>query len=276
MKKVGVIGTGVTGTGIAQVLVQAGCEVILKSRAEEKLDKAFEKIGTNLLKTMNTEEKDKLLFNIKPTLKLDDLNTTDMVIEAVIEDIEIKKQLFKELDEICPKKTILATNTSSLSIDEIAKVTSNPNRVIGMHFFNPVPKMQLVEIIAGEKTSQEIIEFVRDFTKHLLKVPVTMKNCPGFIVNRILMPYLNEAVYVLSEGIASPSDIDTAARLGLNHPMGPLALLDLIGLDVFLSIMNSLYRATGNPKHLPCPLVEKMIQEGKIGRKSKEGFYKYS
>lgn len=275
IKKVGVIGTGVTGIGITQVSIQAGCEVILKSRSRDKLDKALGRIEINLLKAMKAEDKDKVLCNIKPTIKLGDLNTVDIVIESVIEDIEIKKQLFKELDKICPKKTILATNTSSLSIDEIAAVASNPDRVIGMHFFNPIPKMHLVEIIAGKKTSRETIEFVKDFAKQLLKVPVTMKDTPGFIVNRILMPYLNEAVYVLSEGVASPGDIDTAAKLGLNHPMGPLALLDLIGLDVFLAIMSSLYQRTANPKYLPCPLIEKMIQKGKLGRKTNEGFYKY-
>jgi 3-hydroxybutyryl-CoA dehydrogenase len=276
VKKIGVIGTGVTGIGIAQVSAQAGCKVFLKSRSIDKLDKALRKIEINFLKAMNAEEKDELLCNIKPIVKLEDINTVDMVIESVTENIEIKKQLFEELDKICSEKTILATNTSSLSINEIARVVSNPNRVVGMHFFNPIPKMHLVEIIAGEKTSQQTIKFVEDFAKQLLKVPVIIKDSPGFIVNRILMPYLNEAVYVLSEGVASPSDIDTAARLGLNHPMGPLALLDLIGLDVFLAIMKNLYQKTGNLKYLPCPLTEKMVQEGKLGRKTKKGFYKYS
>jgi 3-hydroxybutyryl-CoA dehydrogenase len=275
IKKIGVIGTGVTGVGIAQVAIQAGCEVVLKSRTKENLDKALENIGQNLLKTMRTEEKNKILCNIKPTVKLKDLKNVDVVIESVIEDIAVKKELFKELDKICPKETILATNTSSLSIDEIAAATSNPNRVIGMHFFNPVPKMHLVEIISGKKTSKETVETIKDFTKQLLKVPIIIKDTPGFIVNRILMPYLNEAVNILYEGLASPNDIDTAAKLGLNIPMGPLALLDLIGLDVFQAIMNSLYQKTGNPKYLPCPLVEKMVKEGKLGRKTKEGFYKY-
>lgn len=275
VKKVGVIGTGITGIGITQICIQAGCKVRLKSRSKRKLNQAIEKIGVRLLKKMKAEERDKLLRNIKPIVKLDDFNGVDIVIESVIEDIEIKKQLFKELDKLCPKKTVFATNTSSLSINEIATATSAPNRVIGMHFFNPVPAMRLVEIIAGEKTSQETIKFVENFAKQLLKVPVIMRDTPGFIVNRILMPYLNEAVYVLSEGIASPSDIDTAAKLGCNYPMGPFELLDLIGLDIFLAIMNSLYQRTANPKYLPCPLVEKMIQEGKLGRKTNEGFYKY-
>ncbi|MDI6701313.1 MAG: 3-hydroxyacyl-CoA dehydrogenase family protein [bacterium] len=275
VKKVGIVGTGVTGCGIVQISLQAGCETVLKSRSKEAIEKALEKIEMNLLKVMKVEAKDKVLCNLKPTEKLEDLSDVDIIIESVIEDIDIKKELFKELDKICSRKTILATNTSSLSINEIASVTSNPNRVIGIHFFNPIPKMQLVEIVAGEKTSQETIEFAKDFAKQLSKVPVITTDTPGFIVNRILMPYLNEAVYALYEGVASPSDIDTAAKLGLNHPIGPLALLDLIGLDIFLAIMNSLYQRTANPKYLPCLLVEKMVREGKLGRKTKEGFYKY-
>ncbi len=273
--KIGVIGAGVTGVGIAQVLVSSGFEVILNSRTQESLYHATQKIDRELLRTMGVDEKDRIIKNLKITTNLDDLINTDMIIESVTEDINIKKQLFKELDEILLDKTIIATNTSSLSIDDLAAVTSRHDRFIGMHFFNPVPKMYLVEVVRGEKTSDATVNKINELAKQINKTPIVTKNRPGFIVNRILMSYLNEAIWELHEGVASAEDIDTAAKLGLNHPMGPLALADLIGLDVVLAIMKSLYHRTNNEKYLPCPLIEKMVENKKLGRKTKEGFYEY-
>ncbi len=274
-EKIGVIGTGVTGIGIVQVLVSAGFEVILKSRTQESLDSAIQKIERELLRTMSVSEKNKIIKNIKPTTNLDDLINADIIIESVTENINVKKQLFKELDEILPDKAIIATNTSSLSIDELASATARRDRFIGMHFFNPVPKMYLVEIVRGEKTSDTTINKITELAKQINKTPIITKNSPCFIVNRILAAYLNEAMWELYEGVASAEDIDTASKLGLNHPMGPLALVDLISLDIVLAILKSLHQRTGDKKYLPCPLIEEKVKEGKLGRKTKEGFYKY-
>jgi len=274
-EKIGVIGTGVTGVGIAQVLVSFGFEVILKSRTNESLHHAIQKMEGELLRTLSVDEKDKIVKNIKLTTNLDDLINTDIVIESVTEDINIKKQLFKELDEILLDKTIIATNTSSLSIDELASVTSRPDRFIGMHFFNPVPKMYLVEVVRGEKTSEATINKITELSNQINKTSIITKNSPCFIVNRILITYLNEAIWELYENVASAEDIDTSVKLGLNHPMGPLALADLIGLDVVLAITKSLYQRTNDKKYIPCPLLEKMVNEDKLGKKTMEGFYKY-
>jgi len=274
-EKIGVIGTGVTGVGIVQVLVSAGFEVILKSRTQESLDRAIQKIGGELLRTTSVSEKNKIIKHIKPTTNLDDLMNVDIIIESVIEDINLKKQLFKELDEILPNNTIIATNTSSLSIDELASAISRPDRFIGMHFFNPVPKMYLVEIVRGEKTSNTTIDKITELAKQINKTPIITKNSPCFIVNRILAAYLNEAIWELYEGVASAEDIDTAVKLGLNHPMGPLALADLIGIDVVLAIMKSLYERANDKKYLPCPIIVKMVEEKKLGIKTKKGFYEY-
>lgn len=274
-KKIGVIGPGVTGVGITQVFVSSGFEVILKSKNQKSLDIAIQKIEIELLRSMNVNEKDRIIKNIKPTTSLDDLINADIVIESITEDINLKKQLFKELDEILLDKTIIATNTSSLSIDELAYATSRPDRFIGMHFFNPIPKMHLVEVVRGEKTSNGTINKITELTKQINKTPIITKNSPCFIVNRILMVYLNEAIWELYEGVSSAKDIDTAAKLGLNHPMGPLELADLIGLDVVLAIMKSLYERTNNEKYLYCPIIEEMVKNGKLGRKTDEGFYKY-
>jgi 3-hydroxybutyryl-CoA dehydrogenase len=212
---------------------------------------------------------------LKGTTDLGDLSDVDLVIESVVEDDEVKRELFRKLDGVCHEKTIFASNTSSLSIDGLASATKRPEKVGGMHFFNPVPKMHLVEVVRGRKTSDETVSFIRKVAEQMNKTVVVTTDSPCFIVNRILMPYLNEAAYVLEEGIASREDIDTAARLGLNHPMGPLALLDLIGLDVFIKIMNNLFRRTGNPKFKPPKLVEKMVADGRLGRKTGVGFYTY-
>lgn len=273
--KIGVIGTGVTGTGITQVFISAGFQVILRGRTSGSLGIAVQKIEGELLRTMSVDERDKIIKNIKQTTNLGDLVNADIIIESVIEDMDVKKQLFKELDEILSDKTIIATNTSSLSIDELASATKRPNKFLGMHFFNPVPKMHLVEVVRGEKTSDDSINKIIELVKQINKTPIVTKNSPSFIVNRILMVYLNEAVWELYDGVASAEDIDTAIKLGLNHPMGPLSLADLIGLDVVLAIMKSLHQRTNNEKYLPCPLIEKMVKEGRLGRKSGGGFYKY-
>lgn len=275
IEKIGIVGTGIMGVGIVQTAIQAGFEVIFKSRSEKALNEAIKKIEIELLKRMTDEEKNELLNKIHATTQFNDLRDADVIIECIIEDENAKKYLFKELDKICFEKTIFATNTSSLSINELASVVSNPEKVIGIHFFNPVPKMRLVEIACGEHTSQETIEIATNFVKQLGKTPIVVGDSPGFIVNRILMPYLHEAAHILEEGIATADDIDTAAELGLNHPIGPLELLDLIGIDVYLKILQNLYNRTGDPKFKPCPLLEKMVKAGKLGKKTKEGFYQY-
>jgi len=274
-RKIGIIGTGIMGVGIASVALQFECEVILKSRSDEALGEALKKIENYLLKTVDIKEKDRILGNIKPTTDFDDIKYSDIVIECVVEDLEIKKQVFKELDEVCLDKTVLATNTSSLSIDDLASVISDPSRFVGMHFFNPVSKMRLVEIVRGKNTSKKTIELVMSFVEQLNKIPILVSESPGFIVNRIIMPYLNEAAHMLEQETATAEDIDTAAKLGLNLPMGPLALLDLIGLDTFLAIMKNLYKRTGDAKYKPCSLIEKMVKNGRLGQKTKQGFFKY-
>jgi len=273
--KVGVVGTGVTGKGIVEVALQSGCSVVWKSRSNDSLERAVARVETNLLKGVSEQDKESLMKNLKPTTKIKDLKDVDLVIESVVEALDVKKQLFEGLDDACAEKTILASNTSSLSIDEIASVTKRPEKVVGMHFFNPVPKMHLVEVVKASKTSSETVDFTSTVSSQFNKTVVVVKDAPCFIVNRILMPYLNEAAIVFSEGVASKEDIDTAVKLGLNHPMGPLALLDLIGLDVFQKIMQSLYKRTKNPKYLPSKIIEEMVGCGKLGRKSGEGFYKY-
>ncbi|MFH1722887.1 MAG: 3-hydroxyacyl-CoA dehydrogenase NAD-binding domain-containing protein [Candidatus Altiarchaeota archaeon] len=271
----GVVGTGTVGSGIAQVVLQAGFNLIWESRKKKSLEDGLKKIERNLLKSMSEKEKDKLLGNLKTSTDLKDLAEADLVVEAVVENLDIKKIIFSELDEICPPETIISSTSSSLSITEISDGLRNPERVIGLHFFNPVPIMHLAEVAPTEKTSDDVIEKTTKIAEALNKTVVPVTDSPCYVVNRILMPYLNEAVLTLEEGVAKKEDIDTAARLGLNHPIGPLALLDLIGLDVFLAIMNSLARRTKNPKFNVASLVEKMVSEGKLGRKSGQGFYKY-
>ena len=272
---VGVIGTGVLGKDITKILLQTGYTVILRSRTKKALDNAYGLVENHLLKHFEVKEKDIIIKNLELTTDLDGLKNADFILECVVENFSIKQDLFKKLEEICNEKTIFATNTSSLSIHELASQLSKPGRLVGMHFFNPATKMQLVEVVKGKNTSKYALNTAIELAKGLNKTPVVVKDSPCFIANRILMPYLNEAVYVLHEGVAKREDIDTTARLALNHPMGPLQLLDLIGLDVFLEIMRNLHKMTGNSKYKPCPLAEKMIAEGKLGRKSGEGFYKY-
>ncbi len=278
--KVFILGAGTMGSGIAQVFITKGHEVILRDIKEEFVAKGSAMIKKNLGRLVKKEritEDDAaaIMDRLTTTTEMKLAKDADLVIEAAVENMAIKKDIFKELDEICKKDTILATNTSSLSITEVANVTTRPDKVIGMHFFNPAPVMGLVEVIRGFVTSDETCKKVIDIAKELGKTPVEVKEAPGFVVNRILVPMINEAVGILADDVAAAEDIDQAMKLGANHPIGPLALGDLIGLDVCLAIMEVLYNEYGDTKYRPHPLLRKMVRAGKLGRKTKEGFYKY-
>lgn len=280
IQKVMVIGAGQMGSGIAQVCAQAGFEVKLNDREEQYYERGLQTITKNLSRNvekgrMTEEEKEAVLNNITKSLSIEDANDVDIVIEAAVENMEIKQSLFKQLDEITPKHTILATNTSSLPITEIAAVTNRPEQVIGMHFMNPVPVMKLVEIIRGLATSDEVYTAIEEMTKKLSKVPVEVNDFPGFVSNRILMPMINEAIYTLYEGVATKEAIDDVMKLGMNHPMGPLQLADFIGLDTCLYIMEILHEGFGDSKYRPCPLLRKYVKAGWLGKKSGRGFYIY-
>jgi 3-hydroxybutyryl-CoA dehydrogenase len=281
IKKVMVIGAGQMGSGIAQVCAQAGYEVILNDLKAEFVERGLNVIKKNLSRQvekdrMTAEEMDSVLGRLTPSTELTDAKEVDLVIEAAVENMEIKKKLFAQLDEIAPANTILATNTSSLPITEIAAVTKRPELVIGMHFMNPVPVMKLVEIIRGLATADEVYQAIEDMTKTLSKVPVEVNDFPGFVANRILMPMINEAIYTLYEGVASKEAIDDVMKLGMNHPMGPLTLADFIGLDTCLYIMETLHEGFGDTKYRPCPLLRKYVKAGWLGRKSGRGFYEYN
>lgn len=268
------------GNGIAQVCAMAGHEVIMRDIDQKFIDSGFAQIERSLSKLVEKEkitgkDKDDILSRIKGTLSLKDCKDAEFVIEAVIENLDLKKDVFRELDALVSPETILATNTSSLSITEIAAVTSKPDKVIGMHFMNPVPLMKLVEIIRALTTSDETTEKTVELTRKLGKTPVEANDYPGFISNRILCPMVNEAVFCLYEGIGTAEAIDTVMKLGMNHPMGPLALADLIGLDVVLAVMNVLYTGYKDSKYRPCPLLVKMVEAGHLGRKTGKGFYEY-
>jgi 3-hydroxybutyryl-CoA dehydrogenase len=282
MKNITVIGSGTMGNGIAHTFAQFGYNVSLVDINPEALERAINTISKNLDRMVTkgsiTEEvKTSTLKNITTYTSLQEaVKTADLVVEAASENPEIKKKIFKDLSSFCGPDTILATNTSSISITEIAAVTSHPENVIGMHFMNPVPVMKLVEIINGYKTTKEVTNTIVDLSKKLNKVPCVVNDYPGFIANRILMPMINEAIQSLFEGIAGVEEIDTVMKLGMAHPMGPLQLADFIGLDVCLAILEVLHQGFGNPKYAPCPLLVKMVTAGELGVKSKRGFYDYS
>ncbi|MGL5545164.1 MAG: 3-hydroxybutyryl-CoA dehydrogenase [Cetobacterium sp.] len=278
--KVFIIGAGVMSTGIAQVFATGGHNVLITDISETALLNSKKSITKSLSKLVEKEKiteeiKIDILTKIETTLILEDAKDVDLVIEAISENTSLKKELFSKLDSICSEKTIFATNTSSLSITEIATATKHPERVIGMHFFNPAPVMKLVEIIKGYTTSSEVYETILSLSKNLGKEPVLCEEAPGFVVNRILIPMINEGIGILAEGVATAEDIDNAMKYGANHPIGPLALGDLVGLDVVLAIMEVLSSEFGDSKYRAHPLLKKMVRAGKLGRKSKEGFYKY-
>ena len=282
MKNIAVIGAGTMGNGIAHVFAQFGYRVNLIDVSQASLDKAIATIGKNLDRQLAKEaitesEKQNTLSNLTTfTSLIDGVKGVDLVVEAATENIDLKLQIFKELDAATSENVILATNTSSISITKIAAVTNRPDKVIGMHFMNPVPVMKLIEIIRGYSTSDEVTNLIMEISKKLDKVPVEVNDYPGFVANRILMPMINEAIYTLYEGVAGVEEIDTVMKLGMAHPMGPLQLADFIGLDVCLAILRVLHEGFGNPKYAPCPLLVNMVTAGKKGIKSGEGFYSWT
>lgn len=281
MEKIFVLGAGTMGSGIAQAFAVKGYEVIIRDIKDEFVNKGLAGINKSLTKLvekgkMSEEDKENILSRVSGTTDLNQAEDCDLIIEAAVENMEIKKQIFAELDGICKENAILSSNTSSLSITEIATATKRPDKVIGMHFFNPAPVMKLVEIIRGIATSQETFDKVKELSVAIGKDPVEVAEAPGFVVNRILIPMINEAITVLAEGTASAADIDKAMMLGANHPMGPLTLSDFIGNDIVLAIMNTLYNETGDPKYRACPLLKKYVRAGYLGRKTKRGFFDYN
>ena len=280
INKIMVLGAGTMGMGIAQVFAEAGKTVIVRDIAEEFNKRGEGVVTKNMEKKVakgkiTEDEKNAVLGRISYTLELADAKDCDLVVEAAIEVLDIKKSIFKEPDEICKPETILASNTSSISITAIAAATKRPEKVLGMHFFNPAPAMKLVEVIRGARTNDETFKAVYDCAAEVGKSPVEVGEAPGFVVNRILFPMINEAIMVLENGIASKEDIDTGMRFGANHPMGPLALADLVGLDICLAIMETIFTETGDSKYRPALTMKKMVRAGLLGRKTGEGFYKY-
>ena len=280
IERVGVLGAGTMGNGIAQVVARSGYNVILCDVEQKILDRALATITRNLdrdLVKARISEADKsgTLARIETTTDRSSVRDCDFIVEAASERLEIKTELFRDLDRLCGSGVILASNTSSISITKLAAVTRRPENVIGMHFFNPVPVMKLVEVVRGLATSDQTFATVRDLAVKLGKTPVEVNDAPGFVSNRVLMPLLNEAMFAVMEGVATPEAVDEVFKLGMNHPMGPLTLADFIGLDVCLDIMRVLHNGLGDPKYRPCPLLVKMVDAGRLGKKSGQGFYKY-
>lgn len=281
IRSLGVVGAGTMGGGIAQVAAVSGFQVLLNDVGDEFLNRgisAIERSLDRMIKKGTVEETQKfgILSRIAKTLNIDDLAKADMIIEAAPEDLSLKANLFKQLDRICSPEIVLASNTSSISITLLAASTSKPQRVIGMHFMNPVPVMPLVEVVRGLRTSDNTAKIANEISQRLGKTPIEINDSPGFASNRILMPMINEAIFALYEGVGTVEAIDTVMKLGMNHPMGPLTLADLIGLDTCLSIMNVLYEGFNDSKYRPCPLLKKMVDSGLLGRKSGRGFYNYN
>ena len=281
MKKIGVLGAGTMGAGIAQVLLQGGYEVAMRARRESSIESGKAKIEKNFSKMVAKEkiseaDKTEFLSKLQISTELDIFKDSDIIIEATTENMEAKKELAKQIDEICKEDAIFATNTSSLSITEIAACMKHPEKVIGMHFFNPVPAMKLVEVIKGFATDEAVNKGIIEMTEKIGKTPVQVEEGPGFVVNRILLPMINEGIGILADGLASAEDIDKAMKLGAGHPMGPLALADLIGLDVCLAIMETLYSEFGDSKYRPHPLLRKMVRSNNLGMKTGKGFFEYS